>query len=187
MSLFMSFMMNESLSERDSSMHIERMTFSIFFSHESVSFNNSRIRIVFMIEYHKHLMFYKNARFARHSIFRYWAFNIQMRHQIDDYAKWFIKLSSNKMTTIEKFRILINDSNSYLKDMIIRKTVNFRDIRFYWNATNSELKVMIKNFNEQTLFFTISATNLQWRDLYKHMSNVKQINDVIEIKRNRLT
>ena len=71
MSLFMSFMMNEFLSERDSSMHIERMTFLILFSHESVSFNNSRIRIVFMIEYHKHLMFYKNARFARHSIFRY--------------------------------------------------------------------------------------------------------------------
>ena len=91
------------------------------------------------------------------------------------------------MTTIEKFRTLINDLNNHLKDMIIRKTANFRDIHFYWNAINTELKIMIKNFNEQTLFFTINATNLQWRDLYKHMSNVKQINDVIEIKRNRLT
>ena len=168
-------------------MHIERMTFSILFLHESVSFNNSRIRIVSMIEYHKHLMFYKNARFARHSIFRYWAFNTQMRHQIDDYAKWFIRLNSNKMTTIEKLRILINDLNSHLKDMIIRKTVNLRDTRLYWNAISSELKIMIKNLNEQTLFFTVSATNLQWRDLYKHMSDVKQINDVIEIERNRLT
>ena len=96
-------------------------------------------------------------------------------------------MSSNKITTIEKLRTLINDSNNYLKDIIIKKTVNFRDIRLYWNATNFELKVMIKNFNEQTLFFTINATNLQWRDLYKHMSNVKQINDVIEIERNRLT
>ena len=96
-------------------------------------------------------------------------------------------MSSNKMTTIKKFRTLINDSNNHLKDMIIKKTINLRNIRFYWNAINFELKIMTKNFNEQMLFFTINATNLQWRDLYKHMLNFKQINDVIEIKRNRMT
>ena len=110
-----------------------------------------------------------------------------MRHQINNYAKLFIRLNSNKMTIIEKFRTLINDSNNHLKNIIIKKTVNFHDIRVYSNATNFELKVMMTNFNEQTLFFTISATNLQWRDLYKHMSNVAQINDIIEIIRNRLT
>ena len=53
MSLFMSFM-NESSSERDSSVHIERMAFSIISPHGSASFNNSRIRTVSMLEYHKH-------------------------------------------------------------------------------------------------------------------------------------
>ena len=84
MLLFMSFMMNEFLNEQNLFVHIERMTFSILFSYEFVLFNNSRIRIVFMLKYYKHLMFYKNQRFARHFIFRYWVFNIQIRYQTDD-------------------------------------------------------------------------------------------------------
>ena len=87
MLLFMSFMINKFLNERNSFVYIERMTFSIFFLHEFVSFNNLRICIVFILKYYKHLIFYKNQRFACHFIFRYCVFNIQMRHQTDDYTK----------------------------------------------------------------------------------------------------
>lgn len=38
-------------------------------------------RIVSLLKYHKYLMFYKDQRFARHSTFRYWALNTQMRHK----------------------------------------------------------------------------------------------------------
>ena len=131
MLLFMLFMMNKFLSERNSFVHIERITFSTFFFHKFDSFNNSRIRIVFMLKYHKHLMFYKDQRFARYFIFRYWVFNIQMHYHTNDYAKSFIKLNSNKMTIIEKFWILINDLNNHLKNMIIQKPVSFHDIRVF--------------------------------------------------------
>ena len=35
------------------------------------------------------------------------------------------------MTIIKKFRILIDDLNNYLKNMIIKKIINFRNIHVY--------------------------------------------------------
>ena len=71
MLLFVSFIMNGFLNERDSFVHIERITFLILFFYEFVSLNNSRIYMVFMLKYYKYLIFYKNQRFARHFIFPY--------------------------------------------------------------------------------------------------------------------
>lgn len=51
---------------------------------------------------------------------------------------------------------------------------------------NFEFEIMIKNFNEQTLFFTINTANMQWRNLYKHMSNFEQYQFVIEIARSKM-
>ena len=173
--LSMPSMMDEPLSERDPSVHIERMAFPTLFPHGSASFNNPRIRTVSTLEYHKHLMFYKDQRFARHPTFRYWALNTQMRHQADGYAKWFTRLTPDKMATIEELRALVNNPDSHLEDMITRKTANLRGTRPYWGAASSELEAMVKDLNGQNHIYTGASMedemneedrmNMKWEDM----------------------
>jgi len=61
-----------SLNEHDFSLHIAHMIFSILFSIEVIFFNSIHLCIVTsLINYHNHLMRYKNDCFACHSQFRY--------------------------------------------------------------------------------------------------------------------
>jgi hypothetical protein len=67
----MTFVESVSLNERSTHLHIARMTFSTLFSRDVVSFNNSRMRIIFLADYNTHVMRYRDDRFVRHSQFRY--------------------------------------------------------------------------------------------------------------------
>jgi hypothetical protein len=67
----MTFVESVSLNERNIHLHIARMTFSTLFLRNVMSFNNSRMRIIFLIDYNIHVMRYQDDRFARHFQFRY--------------------------------------------------------------------------------------------------------------------
>ena len=80
---FMITLSSWSLNERDFSLHIACMIFSTLFSIEIIFFNSTHLHIViFLINYHNHLIKYKDDCFAHHSQFHYWAFNNQLRKQI---------------------------------------------------------------------------------------------------------
>jgi hypothetical protein len=67
----MTFVESVSLNERSTHLHIARMTFSTLFSRDVISFNNSRMRIIFLIDYNTHVIRYGDDRFVRHFQFRY--------------------------------------------------------------------------------------------------------------------
>ncbi len=80
---FMITLSSRSLNERDFSLHIACMIFSTLFSIEVIFFNSTHLHVVTsLVDYHNHLMRYKDNRFAHHSQFRYWAFNSQLQKQI---------------------------------------------------------------------------------------------------------
>ncbi len=82
-SFFMITLSSCSLNKRDFSLHIAHMIFSILFSIEVVFFNNAHLHVVTsLVNYHNHLMRYKDDHFACYSQFCYWAFNNQLRKQI---------------------------------------------------------------------------------------------------------
>ena len=112
-SLSMPSINNNPLSERDSSLHIERMAFPTLFPNGSASFHNPRMRTVDLNEYHTHLMRYKDGRFARHPTFRYWALNTQLRNQADSAARFLTKLKNHELPDIEELREMVNDPNSH--------------------------------------------------------------------------
>ncbi len=62
----MTFVESISLNERNTHFHIVRMIFSTLFSRDVISFNNSKMRIIFLVNYNIHVMRYQNDRFARH-------------------------------------------------------------------------------------------------------------------------
>lgn len=184
--LSMPSMQKQPLSERDISLHIERMVFPTLFPTGSASFHNSRMRTVGLNNYHAHLMRYKDGRFARHPTFRYWALNTQLRHQADSTARYLTRLKRDELPDIEELQEMVNDPNSHLEDIIFRKAASLRGTRPYWVAASSELEAMVKDLNGQTLFFTASAADLQWADLYKHMPEAGRRKDLSEKERNKL-
>jgi len=71
-SFFMITLSFRFLNERDFSLHIACMIFSTLFSIKVIFFNSTHLYIVTsLVNYHNHLMKYKDDRFARHSQFRY--------------------------------------------------------------------------------------------------------------------
>ncbi len=167
---FMATLGSRPLNERDPSLHIARMAFPTLFPIGAASFNSARLRAVTSLaDYHNHLMRYKDDRFARHPQFRYWAFNSQLRKQVCQTSRWYTSRSAEEMNDINVLREMVEDSESRLADMIVRKAATVRGIRPYWNRARTELEAMIYDLTCPSLFFTLSAADLQWRDLYAYM------------------
>lgn len=109
-----------------------------------------------------------------------------MRHQVATLSQWVSKNSKDKMVSVDQLQEIANDPNSHLQDIISRKVTNIRGTRSYWINTSHELEAMVRDLNGQTLFFTASAADMQWRDLYKHIPNAAQYATASEAKRSKL-
>ena len=133
-----------SLNKCNLSLHIAHMIFSTLFSIEVVFFNNTRLHVVTsLVDYHNHLMRYKDDRFAHHSQFHYWAFNNQLWKQICQTSQWYTSCNVKKMNDINVLQEMIENSESHVIDMIIHKTVTVQNIQSYWNRVRMKLKTII--------------------------------------------
>lgn len=65
------------------------------------------------------------------------------------------------MVFIDKLYKIFNNPDSYLKDIISKKTVNIHDTRLYTINISYKLKAIIRDLNGKTLFFTVSVVNIQ--------------------------
>ncbi len=127
-SFFMITLSSQPLNERDFSLHIACMIFSILFSIEVLFFNSVYLHVVTsLVDYHNHLMKYKDDRFAYHSQFRYWTFNSQLRKQICQISQWYTSCNAEKMNDINVLQEMIENSEFHLIDMIVCKTATVQN------------------------------------------------------------
>jgi hypothetical protein len=165
----MTFVESVLLNKRSTHIHITWMTFSTLFFRDVTLFNNSRMRTIFLVDYNTHVMRYQDDRFVRHSQFRYWVFNNQLREQAAKVNRWWINKISNKMIDINILRNMISNKNNHLVNIIARQANCLRETRSFWNSKRQKLKIMIRDLSCSSLFLTFSATDMQWNDLYIHM------------------
>ena len=90
------------VSEYDNSILLFSMAFPTLFPTGAGDFNHARERPVTFEQWILHLIRYKDGRFARHSRFRYMAFNMHLRHKSKDKAKYFCKRSNAQNPDIEQ-------------------------------------------------------------------------------------
>jgi hypothetical protein len=109
-----------------------------------------------------------------------------MRNQICQINKWRISRNKNKMIKLEELRKLIAQDDNRLANIITKRVVNLREIRFYWMKCRFELEAMMKNLNCSHVFFICNAIDMQWHDLYKHMSDFELFQKNTNTKRERL-
>ncbi|CAG8559029.1 9051_t:CDS:10, partial [Scutellospora calospora] len=115
-----------------------------------------RIRDVKLAEYFKHLLQYKDGRFARYNRWRYFALNSQMRWRALQEGKVYVRQNfSDNQLTVTEIQEKIAAGDTHMADRIMR-------------------------FGSQGLiFFTFSTTDLHWPELHKLMLSEENYNQNI--------
>ncbi|KAK3916400.1 ATP-dependent DNA helicase [Frankliniella fusca] len=141
--------------------------FPTLFCYGTADLRSGRLHSVSAGEYFKHLLNYKDGRFARHLTFRFFALNSWMRWSALDDGKLFIKNNKEfENMTIARLKTLLQEKPHLIKKLMYYSS-NLRGTRSYWNARCGELTDMVSQFGLPTFFLTLSSADMHWPDLYK--------------------
>ncbi|CAA9956395.1 Helitron helicase domain protein [Pyrenophora teres f. maculata] len=155
------------------------LAFPGLFPYGRAEYITPRPREVKFTDYVRHLMLYKDMRFAQHPRFRYVAFNTIMRHQINDKAGFFVKKldPQNKDLSLDDLRNAFADDSDESRQMLNRITryaANLRGTRPYWAGRMKMVEAMVRMLGCPSLFLTFSAADLHWDSLMQHMPRYEE-------------
>ena len=120
--------------------------------------------------YYKHLMRYADGRFARHPRFRYYAFNSMMRHRSKRAAAYYVgRNDDDAALSAADIRDLLGDDASRLAGRVFRMGATLRGSSAYWGQRARDLQQMVRQLGPPCAYFTLSAADMQWPDLQRHM------------------
>ena len=138
--------------------------FPTLFPTGTVDFTAPRLRRVTIGNYFKHLMLYKDGRFAKHPRFRYFALNTEMRWRAMQTGRIYIRQHpQDAQLSISELRDIVG-SNS-LSSRVLHFASSISGTRPYWMKQRSRLISMVDTLGLPTLFFTHSAADLHWPEL----------------------
>ncbi|KAK3918035.1 ATP-dependent DNA helicase, partial [Frankliniella fusca] len=136
-----------------------------------------REKKVHVFEYFKHLFSYEDGRFGKHPTFRFFAFNMWLRHTAIMAGKVFVDKDSNlKNMNVEELEAYL-DQNVSARRKIMFMGSNLKGSKSYWKSRCGELRDMVEQIGLPTVFLTMSAADLYWPDLYRILTG-KDINDI---------
>jgi len=106
--------------------------------------NEPREKEIKAAEYFKHLLVYKDGRFARHRRWRYFALNSLMRWRALSEGRVFVKqnLEKGQLTVSELLDLMKDDA--HIVDKILRYGEGLRGTRQYWMRRRAELLDLVK-------------------------------------------
>ena len=124
-----------------------------------------------LYEWVKHLMRYRDARFAIHPRFRFFALNLIFRHRAMSRGKFLFtrNVGHRDMTVGQLKNRLKNNDGAQLASKIIRCVQTVRGTRPYWSLEGAKLRDMIYQIGTPTFFYTLSMADMSWPDLHKMM------------------
>ena len=134
---------------------------------------SERIRDVKPAEYFKHLIWYKDGRFARHTRWRYFALNSIMRWRALQEGRVYVRQNLNDgPINVADIQEMIANGDEQIANKIMRYGEGLRGSRQFWMSRRYELSDMIKQIGHRGLiFFTFSAADFHWPELHQLMAN----------------
>lgn len=176
---------NQSINEFKTCGYVS-MAFPCLLAYGKADLRSPREHKITAINYFKHLMNYKDERFAKHPRFRYFALNSIMRWTALRNGGVFVKKNSEfENMTVDKFKEELQKNPNIIKKMMFHNS-NLRGTRSYWYARGQELLAMVRQLGLPTLFFTLSAADLHWPDLFHFLSPGEDPNSISEARRRKL-
>jgi hypothetical protein len=116
--------------------------------------------------YLKHMMRYKDGRFARHPRFRYFALNTEMRWRALQAGRIYVRQHPHDaQLSVEELRGMVGREGEAFSHRVLHYATSLRGTTPYWFKQRSQLIAMVDMLGLPTVFFTHSAADLQWPDL----------------------
>jgi len=146
------------------------MAFPTLFPDGAGDFHQARLRKVDLGQYFQHLLRFRGGRFAQHRRFPWFAFNTLQRARTRSQSKIFVKQQHDaaKLTAAD-IQTMLEEGDNQIVSKMMRYGAKLRGTRAYWLARRHELMDMIRTGTSPHAFFTLSAADLQWPDLHRHM------------------
>jgi ATP-dependent DNA helicase PIF1 len=146
------------------------MAFPALFPDGAGDFYQPRLRKVDLGEYFKHLLRFRGGRFAQHRRFPWFALNTLQRARAVSQSKVFVKQQHDAARlTVTDIRAMLSESDEHIVNQMMRYGANLRGTRAFWTARRRELMDLIHEKGTPDAFCTLSAADLQWPDLHRHM------------------
>ena len=124
-----------------------------------------------LYEWAKHLLRYRDDRFATHPRFRFFVLNLIFRHRAMSRGKFLFSrnVGGCNMTVGQLKLSLMADNGNELTEKIIRCVKTVRGTRPYWALEGAKLQDMLEQIGTPTFFYTLSMADMSWPDLHKLM------------------
>ena len=147
------------------------MAFPSLFPLGKADFKVPREKKLELYKWAKHLMRYKDSRFATHPRFRFFALNLIFRHRAMHRGRFLFTrdVGQRNMTIAQLRNALQGDNGAELAAKIIRCVKTVRGTRPYWSMEGGKLHDMIAQLGTPTFFYTLSMADMSWPDLHKLM------------------
>ena len=131
---------------------------------------DSRARKVGLKEYGAHMLRLKNRRFGQHPRFRFLLFNMYMRGQANNRARWTVDNDEHldKMS-LEQLQERLQESESLLSK-VVRSGASLLGTRPFWRSRGADLEAHARGIRDASpVFVTFSCADMQWDDLQRHL------------------
>lgn len=142
---------------------------------------------VYLHEYVKHIIQYRDHRSGRHPQFSYYMENMIMRHRAQNSNSVFVKRNIEEfpMTMDELHEHMENFSGTHLAHKLMHFGTTLRGTRSYWKKGRAELYDLLKQLGIPIIFFTLTAADLYWTDLHAFMLRAQPL-DPREAQKGRI-
>jgi ATP-dependent DNA helicase PIF1 len=149
------------LSEFNNTQKILSLAFPTLYPYSQADFLNPRFRLIDFAAYCKHLLKYKDGRFAKHGPWRYVVFNTLMRRQETRQSSFLVKQHPEQNAlTVDDLRAAFNDDtdeSQALLNSIVRHSPSLRGTRAFWNGKRHNLEASVYQLGTPTAFLTFSC------------------------------
>ncbi len=140
--------------------------FPTLFPTGKADFSAPRQRTVTIGRYLKHLMLYKDGRFARHSRFRYFALNTEMRWRALQAGRIYVRQNpQDARLSVPELRDMIGCGGAAFSSRVMHFATSLRGTQPYWFKQRTRLIAMVDTLGLPSVFFTHSAADTQWPEL----------------------
>jgi len=141
--------------------------FPVLFPYGRGDIRAPRLQSITKHNYFKYLMQYHDGRFANDARFPYYAYNTLARWDALNCGSVYVRKNRLEGLNAEDLIDMVNDENLDLASSIMYYGSNLRGTRPYWKQRCSELIQMVRQLGTPTIFFTLSAADYHWPDLFR--------------------
>ena len=147
--------------------------------------NESRIDKLQAEQYFTFLLRYPDRRFVKDPRFRFFAFNSLLRWRALSAVSVFAKKSQLDKMNLKRLKELIATDRNYLYKIMVCSS-KLPSTSAYWRVRRGQLMDMVSQLGSGQIFWTLSAADYHWLDLYRLLAPDTEISTLDEETRREL-